>query len=335
MGNEAMFVLDIKNDSLEKVQALKEEIKQNELLIRCCDDIASKGIVDPLVVKKLKYDAMNAKNAAENPDVASPEDKERAEKGVEEGAVQLKRTQQALDTILANLDYVNSESVIDAKNDLVKYVNESLDKCLNYIDYSQDIMNGNYHDLVEKEEVVEEPKKEETTEEIKDDIEEPVVEEEKEEEVIEPVEEIKVVAEEPVEEKIDTVEAFNPDNFDELTKQLDEELEGALKPVEDDIQTLHNDLDATAPIAINDPVLTDINTVTEPSELVVEPLLNNNEDIIPVVENEETTPVVNNDEIISANNVDEGPVKVVKVEEVGAPEQTDDLDRGFGRSLAA
>ena len=314
---EKNIIIELKERALERVKNHQEEIRQNELFVRCCDD-TSMSIADPAVFKKIKYNAMNAKNAAENPDVAPVDDKDRAETAIKDASVQLMTSKKNLEVILDNLNEVNRSSLEGEVADLRNYVSDNKELDEKWINYSQDVLNGNYYEFNEKEKV-EYQKQEEVFEDLSN---EPnnVVEETNE--VIEPVvEEPQEVAEE---EKVVSVEPFvrkENTEIDALSQELDAELDKALKPIQEDINNIKGELEPE--IAPVEPEIVDNTDLSnaEPADF-----FSFNSDIEPKEDKVEET-------IESAANVDEGAVKVVKVEEVGAPEQNQDED--YTRRLAA
>ena len=307
------IIIDLKNQCEERIKGLQEEIRQNEMLAKCCDD-ATKSIANPSVIKKIKYNASNARNAAENPDVAPADDKERAEKAIEEASVQLMGSKNNLEVILQNLNQVVSASLINEVSSLTNNINANKDLCEKWIGYSKDVLNGNYYEMNEQEEVV------------TDTVEEAEIIEPEEEQVQTYEEVTPVVEENPVEQQVVSVEPFEKKeetDFDKLTEELDAELDKALKPVQEDIANIQTELTENNDITPIEPQPIDsIDNITEPADLFS---LDQNEpsaEVAPVAE-----------ETMSAANVDEGAVKVVKIEEVGAPEKTDSEE--YTRRLAA
>ena len=309
---EKNIIIELKERALERVKNHQEEIRQNEMFIKCCDD-TSLSIADQAVFKKIKYNAMNAKNAAENPDVAPVDDKERAETAIKDASVQLMTSKKNLEVILNNLNEVNRSSLENEVNDLRNYVSSNKELDEKWINYSQDVLNGNYYEFNEKEEV-------EYHEEKLNEYSEPenVIQDTKEE--VEPVEETKNEVEE--ENKVVSIEPFNKEeksDFDTLSQELDAELDKALKPVQQDIANINSEVVPEFDLAQTEPI-SDLNSV-EPTDF----FSFNTEDEKKEEKVDET--------IESAMNVDEGAVKVVKVEEVGAPEQTQDEE--YTRRLSA
>ena len=324
-------IIELKNKCLQTINDLKEEIKQNEMLAKCCDDTTI-SLVNPSIIKQIQYDSRSAENAAENPDVARDGDKERAEKGIQDSNIKLLESKKNLEQVIENLGFVTSPNLVADVDNLKSFIVKNKEKDEAWLEYSQDILNGNYHEFVEKveEPVIEEEKEEEIQEEVVENNQEEVQEEEV-------IEEEQPVVEETKEEPVISVEPFNPEqdfsNYD--SSELDAQLDSAIQLVSNDVEDLKDSVvledekepEITSTVEnfedtpidneveitpVEEPVVSDLDNITEPADIF-------SFDEETKVESVEPVSV---DTFESGMNVDEEPVKVESVEEVGAPEET-------------
>lgn len=306
---EKQIVTEMKEKCLNTVEELKDEIAQNEVLIKSCDD-AVNSLTDEKVTKKIKYNSIIAQNASLNPDVAGPEDKDNAEQNIKESTIQLMDSKKSLETVLENIASVDNANLIEDKGKLEAFVKENIESCNNWLDYSQKILNGEY-DVINAEEKEEVEQLDEEVETLVDD------------------EELgdKVVSVEPYEEDLDLESDINDISLEDLDKELDE----AISDVHENIVDIKSDLDDIDSLD-GDYVV----PVDEPKETNLEDTLTSL-NIPNEVQLEETSeePLVVDNGIEEATNIDEGPVKVVAVEEIGAPEEVQEEEKGQSRRLAA
>ena len=238
---ENNIIVELKERALERVKDHQEQIRQNEMFIKCCDD-TSKSIADPAIFKKIKYNAINAKNAAENPDIAPADDKERAEVAIKDATIKLMASKNGLEEVLTNLNDINVNNLESEVNDLRSYVSDNKELDEKWFNYSKDVLTGKYYEFNEKEvveyhkqeEVIEEPEHEYTLEE--ETIDEPVVEEQK------------VVSSEPYVEKEDS-------KIDKLYQELDAELDQTIKNVQEDITNLKDNTEPVLPPTEPEPTI--------------------------------------------------------------------------------
>ena len=300
-------IIQRKNESAAKVEAYKDAIKDHEKFQNYCKE-AMDNKVDPKVIRKINYNAVIAKNAYENSDVAGPNDRSDAIKNIDDCIVNLKESSNNLDIIKKEVNKLTCADLEESKNELQVFIKNNIDSCNTAIEYSQSVKNGEFDkDLENKfnETIANQDKAFEETEgyDFGD----------------------KVVSEEPYENVEEN------DMFKDLDKALDE----AIAPVESDINDLNvnldnieNDIEIDDITPVETDVVTNLEENVEPSGLF--------EEAAPLEETEDQPLTIDNtDEIVSATSVDEGPVKVVEMLEVGAPEEEVEEEKSKSRRLAA
>lgn len=307
---EKQKVIEMKEKCLNIVQELNNEINQNKILIKSCDEAVA-ALIDEKVTKKIKYNSIIAQNASMNPDVAGPDDKEKAEKNIEESTIQLTDSIHNLKKVEEDIKAIDNANIIKDRDALNEFIQENVEICENWLEYSQKVLKGEY-DVIDA-------KKEETH------IEEAVEEVNQEEDLGD-----KVVAVEPYVEKEEVVDDVENDIL--LMDDLDKELDEAINSVHDNIVDIKNDLDTIdspeeeLPVPDEEPIVTDLEDTLTSINLLDE------ETKLDEIEEE---PLVIDNGIVEGTNIDEGPVKVVKVEEIGAPEEVQEEEKGQSRKLAA
>lgn len=292
-----------KSESEAKVIAYNEAIADHKKFQGLCES-AVKCKVDPKVIRMINYNAINAKNAIENSDVAGPNDRIDAEQNIKDGIINLKESKNNLESILKDTEDINCEDLISSKNELQIFIKSNISSCEIALKYSQSVLNGEFNKDLEKAFNMEIDNQNKDFDTVSYDFGE------------------KVVSEEPYEEN---------DMFKDLDKALDE----AIAPVETDINDLNVDLDnINNDIKLDDitpvetDVVSDLEESVEPSGLF--------EEAAPLEDTEDQPLAIENDEeIVSAASVDEGPVRVEEVIEVGAPEEEMEEEKSKSRRLAA
>ena len=299
-----------RNESQERVIEILAEKDQHDKFIELCG-LAGEYVIDPSILARSKYNAIIAKTATLYDGVAGPEDKVNAEKNIRECDLALVESKKNLETVLNEIKTINNSNLTESKEDLYNFVTENIKVLDDALEYSKKVLNGKYDEVedklgsdikIENKEVVE----------VK-----PTVKEDNNVDLGE-----KVIAQEPYVEK-------KPEEEKSVFEDLNAELDEAIKPVHDDITDLKIEMDNID------------NEVKPEEEDIVAELEHSIEasdvfnDISPLTEEEESPLSFVNEKMVSAASVDEGPVRVDEVIEVGAPEEEMEEEKAQARRLAA
>src|SRR5574344_577558 len=345
-----------KNESLKAVQDLTEEIAQNQIIIKACDDIDRVVAIDESI-RKIQANANIIKTTDEFSDVLNNDIAEKAKDEVQSSSVIVMSAKKDLETIINKLGEVNIDNLLSKSNGLISKAQDNIEKCDKWITIAGNYLKGQYDIadelLSEKENKnLEQDLTSLTKNEVSDKNEnnsetlEPVLFDEEEQSNDEKLEPLGPVL-------FDDEEVDNEQNKSDSDKEKIEDESNPIETSQESISmdSLNNELDDADKVVDIEPAKfdeEDTKMVNDNLEDLVNEMNNDiNEAQVPVEQNidsmkqdlsepsfgissfnEDDSLNINTGETQqSADNVDKGAVKVVNIEEIGAPEQVQDNEQ--------
>ena len=295
------LIEDVNEQNKESKARVKEidEEKAQELRFQDLVEQALECKIDPKILKKVKYNALNAKNAAANPDVAEPNDRSNAEDNIKNCNVNLIESVKKSESIK---DACDKELSLDRRADaLRRFVNFNKNLCEIAIEYSDSVVKGEFDANLENRFNMELQNQDNPYSSLKNE---------------------EVVEAEP--EKVTAEEDYMPEvelDFGSLDQELENELNNNdNNEVEVTLDNIDGVDDITAEITpIETTEENDLNNTIETTSLFAEDA---------PLEEEEEQP-------LTMENNDSELIKVVDIEEVGAPVLDEEEENTKSRKRAA
>ena len=127
----------------EKINEYNSIIKDCEDTIKMCKNIIS-FTIDPKVIKKVKYNAIIAKNALENSDVADPNDRVAAENNISECNVSLMESKTNFAKFAKDIEDIKSDVLKGDVNILKGIIERNAKSCQYAVDYADSVIKGEF-----------------------------------------------------------------------------------------------------------------------------------------------------------------------------------------------
>ena len=140
-NNQEEMINKIIEESSAKIKDYTKIIEDCEKTIKVCDNI-KKYSVDPKVIKKVKYNAIIAKNALENADVAGPNDRVVAEQNIRDCNVNLMESKSNFEQLEKDIKKITSDVLVGDINRLDGIIARNSHSCDTAIEYANSVIKG-------------------------------------------------------------------------------------------------------------------------------------------------------------------------------------------------